>query len=358
AHSEDFCNEFNLCPGSDDSLTSEGTCDEDAIFIPDIQPSQFRYLMRIIYCLPSNSLALTRTAPNDKKAIVGNFDCYLDIAILSRRFGMEKLEQWAKQELSNLVHESGKDLADGFDESFHEIHSEKQDDLETLWGEGDIPPAAACNRFRFIEAIRYAKATSDRSLLHGLLGAMQCCCARTTNVKFLISFLAITDLREVAPSLYGFLFLLLLRCGNSVWMGDEFTQEDRMAFFSAQSFLTPLPQSLKQSLVTPLFKKISSDGFARILFDDASKGDHDGCSWEVSSRWGRVFLVRYYKEINSEQFSVLTDALVSLPSRRFDLANQLRLIKCRTCRRKILELLDRDIKKVFTRLVGYYKPHD
>ncbi|CAE6387124.1 unnamed protein product [Rhizoctonia solani] len=45
AHSEDFCNRFNLYS------ESEGTCDEDAIIIPEVQPSQFRNLLKIIYCL-------------------------------------------------------------------------------------------------------------------------------------------------------------------------------------------------------------------------------------------------------------------------------------------------------------------
>ncbi|KAH7334245.1 hypothetical protein B0J17DRAFT_720660 [Rhizoctonia solani] len=34
AHSEEFCNKFNLLPNPNDSLAREGTCDEDAIIIP------------------------------------------------------------------------------------------------------------------------------------------------------------------------------------------------------------------------------------------------------------------------------------------------------------------------------------
>ncbi|EUC55498.1 BTB/POZ domain protein, partial [Rhizoctonia solani AG-3 Rhs1AP] len=106
AHSEDFCNNYNLCTNRDDSLVFGGTCDEDAIVTPDIEPSQFRNLMKVIYCLPSNSLALTLNAPN---AVVGNFDSCLDIALLSHKFAMENLEQWAKQQLTTLVTDSGKE---------------------------------------------------------------------------------------------------------------------------------------------------------------------------------------------------------------------------------------------------------
>ncbi|CAE6501533.1 unnamed protein product [Rhizoctonia solani] len=228
AHSEDFCQKFDLCP-QPGGFPAGGTCDEDAITIPEVQPSQFRHLMKIIYCL----LALTPTAPNDKKVITSNFDSYLDIAILSRQFGMEKLEQWVKQELANLVHDSGKDLAEGFNISAIELHSRKQDDLKPKWDGEGIAPATHYYGFRLIEVIWYAKLVSDKSLLYGILSVAQYCCAHIRTVKFPISFLAITDLRKVAPSLYGFLFLLILGCGNSAWMGEEFTQTDRLAFFSA-----------------------------------------------------------------------------------------------------------------------------
>ncbi|KAG8745397.1 hypothetical protein FRC11_013104, partial [Ceratobasidium sp. 423] len=300
-------------------------------------------------------LALTRAAPNDRKAIAVNFDCYLDIATLSLDFGMEKLGQWANQELTSLVRDSGRDLADGFGTLAPELRSQKQDDLQQKWNGTGIPPATCYYGFRFIEAIWHAKSISDECLLYGALGVTQYWCARVGDVKFPLSFFAIQDLRKVAPSLYGFLFLLLLRCGNSAWMGGEFSQADRFALFSAQSFLTPLPKSLKDSIATPLFKKPSSDDFVGILANNPSKGDHDACPGEISSRWGKVFLAAYYREINGEQFSVSISALLTLPSRRFDFAIQLRWIKCQACHLKILGLLDRDMQEVFTRLAEYYK---
>ncbi|CAE6470814.1 unnamed protein product [Rhizoctonia solani] len=353
AHSEEFCNKFNLCPDPDASLASEGTCDEDAIIIPDVQPSQFRNLMKIIYCLPSNSIALTRTAPNDTIAISSSFDSYLDIAILSRKFGMDDLEQWAKQHLLDFVHNSRKDLAKGFAAYRHDTSSLRQDDLQIFSKKDGISPAPAYYIFRFVEAIWYAKETSDEPLLHGTLGTIQHCLSSVKDVKFIISFLRIQDLREVAPSLFGFLFLLLLRLGNSVWTGEELTQEDRMAAFSAQSFLTPLPQSIKESIPTPIFKRPCASDFMEVL----NAPEDEKCRGEISSYWGKVFPASYCRDINSEQFSVSIDALIALVLRRIDLGAQLRPMKCQSCRLKLLAQLDRDIQEVYTRLATYYKAY-
>ncbi|KAH7334246.1 hypothetical protein B0J17DRAFT_720661 [Rhizoctonia solani] len=266
---------------------------------------------------------------------------------------MDNLEQWAKQHLFDLVHNSGEDLAKGFNAYRRDSSSLRQDDLQIFSNKEGISPAPAYYIFRFVEAIWYAKETSNEPLLHGTLGTTQYCLSNVKNVKFIISFLRIQDLREVAPSLFGFLFLLLLRLGNSAWTGEELTQEDRMAAFSAQSFLTPLPQSIKVSIPTPIFKRPCANDFIEIL----SAPEDEKCRGEISGYWGKVFLASYCKGINSEQFSVSIDALIALPLRRIDLGVQLRPMKCQSCRLKLLEQLDRDIQEVYTRLATYYKAY-
>ncbi|KAG8727774.1 hypothetical protein FRC11_012474 [Ceratobasidium sp. 423] len=359
AHSENFFKELNLSPQTSDSKAPGGTCDENAIAIPDIQPSQFRHLMKLIYCLPSNNVFFTQPTPSDNKVVVGDFECYLDAAILSRKFGMEAVQQWAKKKLGELAHSSGKSLVDEFEDFCGKTAS---GDNSRLGDDGPRPdsevdgvlPATNFHAYRCVEAVQYARAVSDNALFHDVLSSLECyCVCPDFDVGALLSFLRIPNLRQTDPSLFGFLFLLLLCRGNQVWMEKIFTQEDRMALFSAQSFLTPLPKSLKESIVVPLFTRpVRANDLAAILSDDTE------CHREIFYHWERIFSVGYYEDVNNREFSVLVSALITLPSRRLDFAVRLRRVKCQQCRRKILEQLDQDMQEVFARLAEYYKAYD
>ncbi|CAE6458609.1 unnamed protein product [Rhizoctonia solani] len=143
AHSEDFFKQISV-PAPGDSKTPGGTSDEDAIVIPDIQPSQFRHLMKLVYCLPANNF-ITHPTTNDKGSVVLNFDCYLDVALMSRKFAMKGIEQWAKKQLGELLHEAGKDLAIRLC-TFRGFSVIKPDDLKPGPGDGDIPHPAYYHR--------------------------------------------------------------------------------------------------------------------------------------------------------------------------------------------------------------------
>ncbi|CAE6484606.1 unnamed protein product [Rhizoctonia solani] len=356
AHSEHFFNRPDLAGGP---TALRGTSDEDAIVIPDIQPSQFRNLLKVVYCLPGNNF-VTRPSTLNKGSIVCNFDCYLDVALLSRKFAMRDIEQWAGSQLGDLIHRGGKTLVAEFD-AFYEHDESKLDDLDPEPGNKLVPHANYySSAYRFIEVMRYARATSDDSLLHNTLCTFQLYCIDTDIlVEFLVSYLRIPGLRDTDSSLFGFLFLTLLHRGNQVWIGDVFTQADRVAFFSAQSFLTPLPESLKASLITPLFTKpTSGNDFIRVLFKDTRVAD--GCHEDFFHVWEKEFPAAYYENVNSKEFSVSVQALTTLPLRRLNLGARLRQPrhKCKPCYRQILEQLDQDIQEVFARLAGYYNAYE
>ncbi|KAL5639341.1 hypothetical protein ACGC1H_006749 [Rhizoctonia solani] len=356
AHSEHFFNRPNFAGGP---AVPRGTSDEDAIVIPDIQPSQFRNLLKVVYCLPGNNF-VTRPSTLDKGSIVCNFDCYLDVALLSRKFAMEDIEQWARNQLSDLVHRGGKTLVAEFD-VFYQDDECKLDDLDPEPGNNLVPHANYySSAFRFVEVMRYARAISDDYLLHNILCTFQLYCIDADIlVEFLVSYLRIPDLRETDPSLFGFIFLTLLHRGNQVWIGDVFTQADRVAFFSAQSFLTPLPESLKASLVTPFFTKpTSGNDFIRVLFKDTRVAD--GCHEDFFHVWEKEFPAAYYENVNSKEFSVSVQALTTLPLRRLNLGIRLRQprYKCKPCYHRILGQLDQDIQEVFARLAGYYNAYE
>ncbi|KDN36870.1 hypothetical protein RSAG8_10568, partial [Rhizoctonia solani AG-8 WAC10335] len=351
AHSEDFFNKLN--PPLDGSTVAGGTCDEDAIVIPDIQPSQLRNLMKIIYCLPSNNVVF-----GANKAIVGNFGCYLDVAVLSRKFAMEAMQQWAKKQLAELVRESGKLLADQLDD----FDDEAGNLCDSIYLDDEYPDsaddAAFYNVFHFVEAIRYAGAVSHHTLLHNMLNILEYYSAcPDPDITFFVAFFRIEDLCKTEPSLFGYFFLLLLDRGNQVWIDKAFTQEERMALFSAQSFLTPLPESLKAPVLAPLFARpTSANEFAAILSEDAKC--EAACHDDIFSRWQKAFPVSYYNDVNSREFSVSIKALTTLPLHRLDFATGLCGIKSSTCRRKFLRKLDEDIQGVFARLGEYYKVYD
>ncbi|CAE6535437.1 unnamed protein product [Rhizoctonia solani] len=358
AQSEDFFSQLDsVIPGG--STATRGASDEDAIVIPNIQPSQFRSLMKVIYCLPGNNF-VTQPPTMDKQSIVCNFDCSLDIALLSRKFAMGDIEQWTKKQLGSLVHKGGETLVAEFD-TFYEHDESKPDDLNPEPGDNPVPHASYySSAFRFIEAIKYARAVSDDSLLRDILCTFQLYCIDPDIlVEFLVSYLKIPDLRETDPSLFGFFFLALLHRGNQVWIGDTFTQADRVALFSAQSFLTLLPESLKTSLTTPLFvKPVSANDLIRISSNDTMVDDR--CHGDFFYLWSKEFPADYYQNINSKEFSVSIQALTTLPSRRLNLGTRLRQPwhKCKPCYHRILERLDEDIQEVFTRLVGYYNAYE
>ncbi|CAE6524311.1 unnamed protein product, partial [Rhizoctonia solani] len=172
AHSEDIFNIIDPSVQSDHSTVPGGTCDENAIDIPDIQPSQFRNLLRVVYCLPSNNVVF-----DDNKAVVDAFDCYLDVALLSRKFGMEAMQNWAKNKLSDLTHNSGKSLVAQLDD-YYAKEMLKPDSRSRWLGnyvpdevdeEDSVSPASLYNAVRFVEALQYARDISQRTLLHDML---------------------------------------------------------------------------------------------------------------------------------------------------------------------------------------------
>ncbi|CAE6470823.1 unnamed protein product [Rhizoctonia solani] len=359
AHSEDIFNIINPSVQSNHSTVPGGTCDENAIDIPDIQPSQFHNLLRVVYCLPSNNVVF-----DNNKAVVDAFDCYLDMALLSRKFGMEAMQKWAKNKLSNLAHNSGKSLVVQLDD----YYAKEMPKPDSRWlgnyvpdevdKEDSVSPASLYNAVRFVEALQYARDISQRTLLHNMLIILESYFSNPDHkVKMLILFFRIPGLRESDPSLFGFLFLLLLDRGNRVWVMGVFTQENRMALFSAQSFLTPLPESLKTDIIAPLFTRpTNANEFAAMFSGDTKCSAR--CLQGIFPHWEKAFPSNYYDDVNNKEFAVSIKALATLPLHRMNFVIGLRRVKCQKCRQKTLDELNQNMQEVFARLAEYYKVYD
>ncbi|CAE6535433.1 unnamed protein product [Rhizoctonia solani] len=351
AHSVEFFSKLNPSQQTNGSNVPRGTSDRDAIVIPDIQPSQFRHLMKVVYCLPDNNVVF-----GANQAIVGMFECYLDVAVLSRKFAMEAMHQWAQRKLADIAYGTGKPLAD----QLNTFYNEAYESTNNIYRDNDLPSDSHFSGFfasRLITAIQYARTVSRLTLLYNLLSIMEYYSSFThPNLEYFSAFFRIEDLRTTEPSLFGFFFLLLLNCGNQMWVDKVFTQEERMALFSAQSFLTPLPESLKASVFAPLFiKPTNSNEFAAILSESKCE---NGCHKDIFSYWQKSFPVSYYRDVNSREFSVSIKALTTLPLHRLNFVSEVSRVRCLPCRRKIIRKLDEDMQEVFARLAGYYKVYD
>ncbi|KEP49541.1 hypothetical protein V565_098360 [Rhizoctonia solani 123E] len=338
---------------------SSEICDQTPIVIPGILHRQFCNLMKVIYDPYSNQRFLTLPATSANSGEIARcFALYLDVAILSRRFAMSNIERWAKRKLKGVLSVSAKLIAKGIDDALcededQENPAQKQD--EEAW---NVEEYCA---FLFMDAISYAKAVSNIRLFNDSLGTLQYYCANRGSLKFLLGIMRIPGLRQSNPALFGSIFLALLSEGNGVWSRNLFTHMDRMALFSGQSYLSPLPESLK-STYAPLFKMpTSSKAFAKTFMDGSADRSPTKlhCRSNFFAKWQESFGEDYYNEINSKDSMTAIRALNSLLSRRIDFAHQICRIKCdKKCYKCVLLRLDESIQHVHARLAEYYKGFD
>ncbi|CAE6474092.1 hypothetical protein ACGC1H_006745 [Rhizoctonia solani] len=444
----DFEGRFDTSPECVNS--TRGTCDDIPLDIPNIKASQFRNLMKVIYCPPSNKLflSLPTVTPEDmdERDAWRKFIFYLDVASLAHRFGMRHVERWAKPRLRSLTHTTARKISNGLesttsdeglglgfatdveseddinvgndpedatyedagnleesgddeddneddngDEDEDDKSTEKQgsesgrgddgsddddsnedkdysdsdqtstddelDDDHTNGGSDELVRAEDSPIFRFMDGIWYAKDIADTFLLHDVRNILQYHCG-SLPVDLLLSFFRASNLREKDPSMFGFLFLLLLKHGHETWNRKMFTHLDRMAFFSAQCYLTPLPDSLKIPSATPLFAKIkSAKKFARRFSSSLTRTSCvKKCYKEAFSLWQVAFDDDYYNDVASNEPLVAIRSLLTIPSQRLGFAEKLRNIECdHRCYLRLLERVDRDIQGLYARLAEYYR---
>ncbi|CAE6483617.1 unnamed protein product [Rhizoctonia solani] len=213
---------------------------------------------------------------------------------------------------------------------------------------------------RLVDALLYAESVSDSSLHYDVRNVLQYHCVQPQHmpVDILAELFQVPELQEKDLSMFGFLFIVLLDQGNQVWKQDRFTRMDRMAFFSAQSYLTPFPDSLKTSVAVPLFNKpVSAKSFAAIFLDATTKEScFEKCYTEASEHWKGQFDDAYYADMSNGETLAPIKALITLPRRRLNLAEKLRASGCkRECYLKLLNQVDRDIQGLYARLAEYYQ---
>ncbi|KAF8756176.1 Proteasome activator pa28, REG alpha beta subunit [Rhizoctonia solani] len=185
--------------------------------------------------------------------------------------------------------------------------SDEENDSDEEMRDGDsesrilLPPEEKENpTFQLMDALLYAESVSDTSLHYDVRNVLQhhCLYPETHHIDTIVGLFRVACLQEKDPSMFGFLFIILLCQGNQTWKQDIFTRMDRMAFFSAQSYLTPFPDSLKTFVSVPLFTKpISAKSFATIFSGaTTNKSCIEQCYTNAFTCWQETFDDTYYTD--------------------------------------------------------------
>ncbi|EUC55496.1 BTB/POZ domain protein, partial [Rhizoctonia solani AG-3 Rhs1AP] len=318
-------NNFETVFGIPPVATGAGMLDQNPITLPNITVDQFCNLMKLIYHPFSYKKLLTPPGVSAGREDIGaSFAFYSDIAASSHRFAMQDIEQWARPHLERILRSSGKLLALGVDAAFRRYNDQgnngKESNLEDKgkYIEEEPSEVEVFYAFRLVEVISYARAISSTSMLNDSLS-------------------------------------------NKLWSHNLFTHMDRMALFSAQSYLTPLPDSLKTNAPLLFTKPVSSKALIKTFADNAVNYTctERQCRVDMFTFWQESFDDKYYGHINSREFAVSMKALISLASRRLDFSCKVRGIKCsKECYEIVMLQLDGMIQGIHVQMAEYYKGFD
>ncbi|CAE7161075.1 unnamed protein product [Rhizoctonia solani] len=341
AESQVFEDMFAMPDG--DGTRSDGASDQRPVVIPQVEPGQFRNLMKMFYCPPSSRFFVSLGGGDPTNAVQwDNFKFYLDIASLSHRFAMSEMEEWAKNQFSQLISSWGE-----------AIISRPQ------WGH----PAVLA----LLEAIEYAQIIQDWPMSGDLKNILQYYLSRSdyTELPELFKVFRMPDLRIKHPSIFGCVFILFLRESREVWRGGDFTKTDRIALYSELVDLIPLPESFKKSVRSPLFNKPDDlDNFRKHFLPTPSSPTlpdpcRNGCDQVMMNFWLEEFGDDYYKEISSDSVSGPPSWLAFIHNCRLNWAKKarqkLQCGKCRQCYVRYIEQLDKDLELLFARVGNYYR---
>ncbi|KAG9127996.1 hypothetical protein FRC07_006356 [Ceratobasidium sp. 392] len=322
------------------SGNEEGSCDENPIVVPHVNPQPFRHFLLMFYGRASDtdyrSLMMDTTDPNNHT--VSAFLKLIDIADMANRFVAPELESWALRQLKQFSSSTDK-------LSKHHISHEYQ-----------------------LKLLRYANLAVDKDLIcwvrhwirYHYVWAMDPSLARpafTTKAiervrDQLTRLFKIPNLRESDPSLFGFTFSLLLSLGHKFWSKSTLlTRQDRIILLSAQVHLTPLPES---RISLEWLNAYAQKG------DRISKSRHKPCARCLITRaWDEAFGGAYKDTLYSSTPLAGVSALVLLPHRRqcfADAIGKLSPAICSVkCREAVLKFVDRHIDEVYAQVATFWE---
>ncbi|CAE7149223.1 unnamed protein product [Rhizoctonia solani] len=333
AQSQVFQDMFTM-PAGDATIRIEGSSNQYPIVIPQVEPSQFRKLMQMIYS-PASSAFHSSLYPtsNDDSSLETKawsaFTFYLDVATLCHRFGMVEMENWTKKKLQTLI-------------------------LSSKWA---LASSAKSNPRLLLSAIEYARMTQDNELIaHIQQFTYYYICAPGLDLEYedLMTLFRTPGLRENHPSVLGCIFSVFLGGHHTDWEDELFTRFDRMALFAGQVRLSPVPKSLKKGIRVPLFEKPPSlerfRKMVKLTMCDSSPPCSHGCDQTIMNIWLDAFDDDYYED------DIEGSSLSLLPSCRAEFLEYTQDMQCcRGCSSEFINQLNEDIELVYVRLGEYYR---
>ncbi|CAE6436920.1 unnamed protein product, partial [Rhizoctonia solani] len=218
-------NTFTGDPTLRDQLLS--SCDSNPVRLKECTPEQFRNFLSVVLGLPSDPgyLALLTGARDPKNHNGDLLIQYLDIASFSQRFGMTRLEKWARRQLQLVLRSSHKFTESEWNEdTLHRLHS-------------------------------YAYSRSDESIRAPVVSFIQYFISVSTdrhqsprpplsNFTTCIELYKDNTLKQRDPALFGCVFAAVVSQRHQEWT-SILAQQDRALLYVAQVQLTSLATVLQ-----------------------------------------------------------------------------------------------------------------
>ncbi|KAF8599766.1 hypothetical protein BDV93DRAFT_609064 [Ceratobasidium sp. AG-I] len=210
---------------SDIERSSNGTNNINPLVISELTAEQFRWFLLLLLGTEADAeyrsfFASSESIHSPTKDI---FLCYLGIYIITRHFGMSKLHTWSHTRLEMILRS-----VTGF--------------VNTTWDKCTIMQAAACAYegasylsydLRAFLYLALSTSAPNNPLAHRL--------PLSSNLDTCVALYKDRDLPERYPSLFGYVFTLILSLGHHspIWT-SQLTREDRNILYTAQAHLISL----------------------------------------------------------------------------------------------------------------------
>ncbi|KAF8683288.1 hypothetical protein RHS04_01966 [Rhizoctonia solani] len=299
----------------------EGSCDENPVIIPQLQPQSFRNFLLIIYGRPGDkefrSLFKNATELAHAQAIMA-FIKIIDIVDLAHRFIAPDIETWALSQLKSYSYL-----------------------IETI----NAYPISSESHSRLLG---YSKRTEHEELILWARHWTRSYYAGAIETPSIASsaFRPIQIIREQLVQEYK--LAEMTRLGHEFWDKQSgLTREDRITLLGAQVRLTPLPQSIPLDWI--YLGSPDQPGLRASL---------ELCSeCHFTRTWRAVFGSTYQDMLGSIAPLGGVFALSILPSRRQKFANGTKSLASDTCTKNCrdvcLKYIDKNMDAVFHRLTKF-----
>ncbi|CAE6475647.1 unnamed protein product [Rhizoctonia solani] len=212
----------------------EGSCDENPIVMPQLQPQPFRNFLLAVYGRPSDKefgSLFKGVAELESVQAITTFLRIIDIVDLAHRFIAPDVETWVLSQLKS--HSRVIETLNAYPISSKShgrllSYAKRIEDEELiLWA-------------RHWTRSYYAGAIETSSIASSAFGP-----AQKIREQLVREYKLATITQSFDTPIFGYLFCFLLSLGHEFWDKQvDLTREDRITLLGAQVRLTPLPQSI------------------------------------------------------------------------------------------------------------------